>query len=253
MGASSDTEVADIVFVVDIGQVYTVSFLYVIRFLLVEGALRMDKQKDVADFLKEESGMTAEHIDSFLTVNKIRELNRHQQIVTLAHLLAGFPWGEARTIEELLVTKRYGTCTARHSALKACYDVLGIPSSQVVSTFKWGEQSIRYPKNLLNILDEGEWDHGHNFLHVQLEDESWIDVDITWNPGLNKYGFLTLPDDWDGHSSFLGLHINNRWDNVDMKAKKIELIQALSPELRERRERFLHLFVEWVHEINKIQ
>lgn len=68
-----------------------------------------------------------------------------------------------------------------------------------------------------------------------------------------RYFFRTLPDDWDGRSSFLGLKINNRWDNVDMKAKKIELIQALSPELRDRRERFLHLFVAWIHEINEIQ
>jgi len=212
----------------------------------------MSQKTDINDFLKKESDSTQEHIKNFLKENGIFDLDKEEQIAKTAKLIAKFPWGEARTIEELLVTKKYGTCTAKHSALQTCYDLLGIKCHQVVSTFKWGEQSIKYPEELQKILDEGEWNHGHNFLQVEKDDGKKIDVDITWNTKLKEFGFITFPEDWDGKSSFLGLKINQRWDNVDMKAKKIELIESLSPELRDRRERFLRLFVKWVHSVNQL-
>ena len=212
----------------------------------------MKQKVDINDFLKNESDSTKEYVKKFLKENGIFDLNKEKQITETAKLIAKFPWGESRTIEELLVTKEFGTCTAKHSALQACYELLGIKCHQVVSTFRWGEQGIKYPEELQKILDEGEWDHGHNFLQIEKDDGIKIDVDITWNSNLNNYGFLTFPKNWDGKSSFVGLKINQRWDNTNMKLKKIELIESLSPELRQRRERFLKLFVNWIHSINHI-
>ena len=180
------------------------------------------------------------------------ELSRERQIVEIAKLIAKIPWGESRTVEELLVTKKFGTCTAKHLALQKCYEFLNIQCYQVVSTFKWGEQGIKYPEELQAILDKGEWNHGHNFLRVKKDDGIEIDIDVTWNPRLKEFGFKVLPDNWDGKTSFIGLNINQRWDNIDMKAKKIELIEALSPELRERREQFLRVFIKWIQELNGI-
>lgn len=213
----------------------------------------MTQKSDINDFLKKESDSTEKNVKNFLKKNGILDLNKEEQIVETARLIARFPWGESRTIEELLVTKKYGTCTAKHSALQAGYNTLGIKCHQVTSTFKWGEQGIKYPKELQNILDEGEWDHGHNFLQVEKDDGTKIDIDVTWNSKLKEVGFKTFPKDWNGKTSFIGLKINKRWDNIDMKAKKIQLIESLSPELRERRERFLKLFVKWIHSINEIE
>lgn len=210
----------------------------------------MTQKTDINDFLKKESDSTEEHINNFLKVNSIFNLKKEDQITETAKLIAKFPWGKARTIEELLVTKKYGTCTARHSALQACYNLLGIKCHQVTSTFKWGEQGIKYPEKLQKILDEGEWNHGHNFLQVEKDNGTKIDIDITWNSKLKEYGFMTFPENWDGKTSFVGLKINQRWDNVNMKAKKIELIESLSLESRDRRERFLKIFVKWIHSIN---
>ena len=210
----------------------------------------MTTKTDTSDFLQKESDSIDETIKNFLKENGVFELSKDEQIVKVAKLIADIPWGKSRTVEELLVLKKYGTCTAKHSALQRCYNLLGIKSHQVVSTFKWSEQGISYPENLQKILAEGEWDHGHNFLQVENRDGEVIDVDVTWNPSLLEYGFKSLPEDWDGETSFLGLKIDQRWENVDMKTKKIELIESLSPELRERREKFLELFVERIHSIN---
>ncbi|RJQ17174.1 hypothetical protein C4573_03920 [Candidatus Woesearchaeota archaeon] len=212
----------------------------------------MPQKTDIQDFLKKESDATQEYIKNFLHEQGIFDLDKEDQIIETAKCIAKFPWGEARTIEELLVTKKFGTCTAKHSALQACYDSLGIKCHQVMSTFKWGEQKISFPEELQKIIDEGEWNHGHNFLQIEKDDGTKIDIDTTWNSKLKEFGFRTFPEDWDGKSSFVGFKINQRWNNVAMKAKKIELIESLSPELRARRERFLKSFVQWVHSINQI-
>ncbi len=212
----------------------------------------MNQKNDVNDFLKKESDSAEKYINDFLKVNGIFDLDKENQIIKVSKLIAELPWGEARTIEELLVIKKFGTCTAKHSALKACFDILGVKCHQVVSTFKWGEQKIEYPNELKKILDDGEWNHGHNFLQIERNNGLKIDIDITWNTRLKEYGFMTFPTNWDGKSSFIGLKINRRWDNVDMKTKKIELIESLTSELRDRRDYFLKLFIGWIHSINQI-
>jgi len=207
---------------------------------------------DTKDFLKNENTLTDQYVRDFLNENNIFSLNKEKQIVEVAKLISKFPWGEARTIEELLITKKFGTCTAKHSLLERCYNLLDIKCHQVVSTFRWSEQGIQYPIELQKILKEGEWDHGHNFIQIEKDNGVKIDVDVTWNSKLKEFGFMTLPDDWDSNSSFLGLKIRQRWDDVDMKTKKIELIESLSSEQRERRSHFLELFVKWIHSINQL-
>ncbi len=96
----------------------------------------MDQKTDISDFLKKESVSDEENITNFLDKNGIFSLSKEDQIVETAKLIARFPWGEARTVEELLITKKIGTCTAKHLALQRCYNLLGIKCHQVVSTFK---------------------------------------------------------------------------------------------------------------------
>jgi len=212
----------------------------------------MTINNDINDFLKKESDLTEEYVKNFLAENGIFDLDKEHQIIETAKLIAKFPWGEARTIEELLITKKFGTCTAKHLALEKCYNLLGIKCHQVISTFKWGEQGIKYPEELQKIIDEGEWIHGHNFLQIQENENVKIDIDVTWNSELKEFNFMTFPEDWDGKTSFIGLKINQRWDDIDMKSKKIELIEMLPPELRERRESFLKLFAKWIESVNHL-
>ncbi|MBN1646177.1 hypothetical protein JW868_04020 [Candidatus Woesearchaeota archaeon] len=209
--------------------------------------------EDINDFSVDESKQVLKYAASFLKDNGIFNLKQEDQLIKIVELLAKLPWGKARTVKEFLITKKYGTCTAKHTALQACCRCVGIKCVQVICTFRWGNQGILFPKELQSILDEGEWDHGHNFLQIEKNKETKIDVDITWNTRLKEYGFKTFPEVWDGESSFIGLKYKNRWDDADMKAKKIELIESLPQELRERRQRFLREFVKWIHRINGIE
>ena len=186
-------------------------------------------------------------ITNFIEKLNLSESEPVQQLIVVTKAVAEIPWGEGRTIQDV-VEKGVGTCTGKHKFLQACYDQLGIKYEPVVVTFKWNQQCINFPDDLQAILDEGEWDHGHNFVHLN----SGIDVDITWNPALAEYGFKTLPEDWDGKTSFVGVeNIVKRWDNAKIDEMKAQLIGSLDEETRERRERFLHGFIKWINSINE--
>ncbi|MFA6553776.1 MAG: hypothetical protein WCT27_05100 [Patescibacteria group bacterium] len=191
-------------------------------------------------------------VRKFITDSGISNFSKLQQFVRISKLVADIPWGEGRTIEEVLITKKTGTCTGKHAVLKACYDELGIVSRPVVCTFHWGDQLILYPHHLKNILTSGEWEHGHNYLQVKREDGTYLDVDVTFSQILKPYGFKVFPADWDGETStpLAFDKIIRRWEGVDISSKKQELIASLNPDLKARRENFLAEFIKWVRIIS---
>ncbi len=189
--------------------------------------------------------MRMDLIEKFLAEHGIKSLSRDRQLIAVTLAAARIPWGEGRTIEDVLEKKGVGTCTGKHLVLEVCYERLGIPHRTVVCTFKWSKQHIRLPDHLKAILEEGEWNHGHNFLQIE-RDGNWIDVDITWDPVLKMAGFRTFPEDWDGTTSFIGIkRIIERTDGADLAMKK-QWLEALSPEVQERRKRFLEEFFTWI-------
>ena len=184
-------------------------------------------------------------IKQFLVAHHIEGSN-HKDLIAVAQAVARIPWGEGRTIEEVLETKKVGTCTGKHLVLQTCLEHLKIEHRITVCTFHWSEQGIALPKNLQEILEEGEWEHGHNFLQVRSDKGEWIDLDITWDPPLKLYGFRTFPEDWDGQTSFISLSkIIERIDGADITMKQ-QWLAKLSPEMQERRRQFLKELFEWV-------
>lgn len=186
-------------------------------------------------------------ISEFLVNLGLDSLDERDKIVKTAHAVSEIAWGEGRTVEDVF-SKGVGTCTGKHKVLQACFDELGIKYLPVVATFKWGEQGIDYPEELQKILDEGEWEHGHNF--VKLENGNYLD--ITWDPALQPLGFMSLPNDWTPEQSFIGVkNIKQQWDGVSIDEMKSQLINGLDQEIRERRERFLSGFIDWINSIRK--
>jgi hypothetical protein len=193
---------------------------------------------------------TSDLIRRYLKSNGILTLPAYKRLSAVVATTAEIPWGEGRTIEDVLATKHVGTCTGKHLVLQACLDVLGIKNRPVVCTFRWADQSITYPDNLKALLTGVEWEHGHNFLQVEA-DGGYIDVDITWNHRLKGNGFRTFPTDWDGKTPFVGVEgIVRRWNGQNVQAMKASLIGSLSPEQAAAREEFLRTFTSWVKSLN---
>lgn len=190
-----------------------------------------------------------EIIKEFLKANRIFDLQEDERLAAVAKLVSQIPFGEGRTIEDALVTKKVGTCQGKHLVLEACLNELGFEYKPVVCTFRWVDQSIKFPEKLRAILGEGAWEHGHNFVQVNVGGR-YIDVDVTWDPRLAPYGFRSFPVDWDGKTSFVGLDsIVERWDNANMLWLKKKLIDSLTPHVRDRRQRFLRELFRWFKSI----
>jgi hypothetical protein len=188
-------------------------------------------------------------INNFLKDLVLEGLTPEEQTKIVVNAVAEIPWGEGRSVDEVF-EKGVGTCTGKHKVLQACFDQLGIKYEPVVCTFKWSEQGVQYPEELQSILDQGEWEHGHNF--VKLENGNYLD--ITWDSPLKYLGFKTLPEDWTPNESFVGVqNIKEQWDGVSIDKMKSQIIGYLDPETKERRERFLHGFIEWIDAVHKEQ
>jgi hypothetical protein len=198
------------------------------------------------------SPTTSPLIDRFLAPLHLNNAKREKRLVAVAQAVSVLPWGEGRTVEEVLLTKHAGTCTGKHLVLQACLDALGIEWKPVVCTFRWSEQGIALPDDCRAILAGGEWDHGHNFIQIRDGNGQWIDLDVTWDRLLAPQGFRCLPTEWDGGTPFIGLQsFMQRWDGVSMQEKKQELIDGLTPVKRERRELFLHSFIAWIASLRR--
>ncbi len=191
-------------------------------------------------------------VDNFLERLDVTALNPIEQLVTVTKAVAQIPWGEGRSIVEVLNTKKVGTCTGKHLVLQACYQKLNVSFRSVVCVFKWEGQAIQFPDRIRSILEEGAWGHGHNFLQIKNKAGSYIDVDVTFDPPLKRYGFRVLPLEWDGQSStpIAFEPIIKRWNNADMTVLKTELVDSLSQQTRTRRERFLKEFIIWIDSLH---
>jgi len=188
-------------------------------------------------------------VSQFLKSRSINDLSREVQLIELLKVILAIPWGEARSIDDVL-TKNMGTCTGKHLLLQACLDKLGFEYQPVVCTFFWGEQEIDFPNDIQDIINEGEWEHTHNFVKIKDHEGIWLDIDVAWDPLMNQIGFKIFPEEWDGRTSFIGLEkMNQRWDNVDVNQKKKELFDLLTPEERERRGRFLKHLFPWIESL----
>lgn len=191
-------------------------------------------------------------VAQFLDQHGITKLSGKAQLIRLARAVNAIPWGEGRTIEEVLVGKKVGTCTGKHLVLQACLDTLEIPYRTVVCTFRWLDQGIRYPDALHQLLQEGMWPHGHNFVQLKNAQGEWIDLDITWDPPLAAYGFRPLPEDWNGEKSFVAISSSlERWEGEDIADKKHALIDSLTEDQRAQREQFLSGFINWVESLHE--
>lgn len=185
-------------------------------------------------------------VANFLAGLELDELEPRQKLIKVTQAVAEIPFGPGRSVKEALVNGT-SSCNGKHKLLKACYDQLGIDSHPVVCTFQLGQEGLALPRELQEILEQGDWEEDHNF--VQLADGT--DVDVTWNSRLAPYGFRVFPKDWDGKTSLHAVHPIRRWDNViDIDAKKAEIADEADDETKKRRERFLDGFRAWITSIN---
>jgi len=142
--------------------------------------------------------VVSQKIDRFLKALPFTSYDKKEQLKVLARAVSQIPWGEARSIEEVF-NKGVGTCTGKHSLFQACLDRIGVENGSVVCTFDWEEQGIQFPHYIKEILSEGSWPHGHNFVRI----EGKYDLDLTWDSALSTLAAWTLARSVDQEQLYL--------------------------------------------------
>ena len=106
-----------------------------------------------------------------------------------------------------------------------------------------------FPKDMQAMLQKNEIIDLHDYLQLSV-DNSWIDIDATWERGLREFGF-PVNEDWDGKNGMLLSVVPEDLSiaEADPERLKEELLSKLTPRQRTLRKQFLEMLAEWVEEL----
>jgi hypothetical protein len=174
---------------------------------------------------------------------------RYQEIINIFKKVRDIPYGDigSRDPDDIL-ENNMGTCSGKHSLLKKLYENAGIECKNFVALHKFIDLPIKYPSNLMDILNKSDIIDPHNFIKIKI-DNKWITVDATWDKTLKKYGF-PVTENWNGKSSMnlcvIPLDIEEVADPIKYKEQKLSL---LPKKIQEDRKLFLKSLSIWLNKI----
>jgi len=122
------------------------------------------------------------------------------KIITLFEKVRDIPYGNIGSRNPIDVyRKNKGTCSGKHTLLKALYKEIGVEVKDYIIMHKFNNLPIEFPQNLKNILNKSTIIDPHNFLKIKINNQ-WFTVDVTWDKSLKKLGF-PINENWDGKSN----------------------------------------------------
>jgi hypothetical protein len=104
-------------------------------------------------------------------------------------LVRDMPYARAADVRPETVIRAWrGTCSGKHSLLKAVFAELGIASQLMACTHRFShEDSERVPAALRPLLHDGDFVDVHNYLVVQSPEGEML-VDETWPAAARAFG-----------------------------------------------------------------
>jgi hypothetical protein len=141
------------------------------------------------------------------------------------------------------------SCSGKHYLLGELFRMLGLRVRHMIGRHRFNESPLVFPPEMQETLRKNEIVDFHDYLQIAVDD-SWIDIDATWERGLRDFGF-PVNDEWDGQSAML-LSVVPEETLVaegDPERLKEELLSHLPPRQRTLRRQFLEALSKWVQEI----
>jgi len=141
------------------------------------------------------------------------------------------------------------SCSGKHYLLGALFRMLGLRVRHMIGRHRFNESPLVFPPEMQETLRKNEIVDFHDYLQIAVDD-TWIDIDATWERGLRDFGF-PVNDEWDGQSAML-LSVVPEESVVaegDPEKLKEELLSHLTPRQRTLRRQFLEALSNWVQEI----
>lgn len=143
----------------------------------------------------------------------------------------------------------HGSCSGKHYLLGEMYRLLGLKVRHMICTHRFNEAPIVFPPYMQAMLQKNEIIDLHDYLQLWIDD-SWIDIDATWERGLREFGF-PVNEEWDGKNGMLLSVVPEDFAVAERDPERLkeELLSKLTPRQRTLRKQFLELLSEWVQEL----
>lgn len=160
-------------------------------------------------------------------------------------MVRDIPYGDIGSRDPMKVLeKKMGTCSGKHLLLGGLYQAMGIRVKYMMCLTKFNFIENALPEHLREMLARHEIYDYHNYLRIF--EDTWIDVDATFDMPLKKYGF-SVNNNWDCSSdcdlAFEPLEIY-QVDNL-VKQKKEALCKLTSAD-RKLRKDFIRDLSRWM-------
>lgn len=129
------------------------------------------------------------------------------------------------------------------------FRMLGLRVRHMICTHRFNESPLVFPPPMQEMLRKNEIVGLHDYLQIAVED-TWIDIDATWERGLREFGFPGN-DEWDGKGAMLLSVVADDFAEAehDPERLKEELLSKLTPRQRALRKQFLEALSQWVQEL----
>lgn len=143
-----------------------------------------------------------------------------------------------------------GSCSGKHYLLAEMFRLLGLRVRHMICTHRFNESSLVFPPAMQDVLRRNEIVDLHDYVQIAVND-TWIDVDATWERGLRDFGF-PVNDGWDGKSPMLLSVVPEDFAIAERDPERLkeELLSKLTPRQRTLRKQFLQALSAWVEELS---
>jgi hypothetical protein len=168
----------------------------------------------------------------------------------LYHAVRKIPYGSIGERDPVkVIANNLGSCSGKHILLR---DLLRETShkAEIVTIFTYFNRGVpshpAMPEDLRKMIEEEDICDFHHYVHARWDDR-WLKLDATWHDALSPYGF-PVNRDWRGQGdTMLAATPVREYPAVeDLANWKMDLLEQLDPEQRDKRARFFRRLSAWI-------
>jgi hypothetical protein len=181
-------------------------------------------------------------------VSDIGHLTPEERLVSAYVSVRDIPYGGANSPNPFgVLVQNRGTGKGKHMLLKLVFEALGYEVKEYWCRHDFTKMPIEPWPAVLEEFRKEPLIGFHDFIKVKIGDR-FVAVDATYDKPLAALGFPS--QEWDGKSEMeLPVHCEEIFPvEAPIDEHKRRLVKSLTPEMQDRRKRFLKTLKKWMEE-----
>jgi hypothetical protein len=181
---------------------------------------------------------------------RTRLKDRDDDLPAIYHAVRNVPYGSTGERDPVKVlANNFGSCSGKHILLRDLLRETG-HQAEIITMFTYFNRGVpshpSMPEDLRKMVEGEDICDFHHYVRLR-QDDHLIKLDATWHDALIPYGF-PVNQNWKGQddTTLAATPIREYPAVENLAAWKIELLEQLSPEHREKRVKFFTRLTEWI-------